>query len=104
MYFLSYHKVKQIRIPALFISGMADTLVPPRMMFELHNRCGSIRKQLLQVPSGTHNETWQIQGYYHSLAVFLQSCRLKNLRQEYDIKTDNVKIQSNSLWNNVQTI
>ncbi|KAJ8969473.1 hypothetical protein NQ317_015288 [Molorchus minor] len=102
--FLSNHKVKQLRVPTLFISGMADGLVPPRMMSELHNRCNSIRKQLLQIPSGTHNETWQIQGYYHSLAVFLQSCRLKNIRQEYDIKVGSEKVQGDSLWNNVQTI
>ncbi|KAJ8922354.1 hypothetical protein NQ315_004297 [Exocentrus adspersus] len=102
--FLSYHKVKRIRTPTLFISGMADTLVPPRMMSELHNRCSSIRKQLLQVPNGTHNETWQVQGYYHSLAVFFQSCRLKNI-QKYDIKTDNEKMQdAGSMWNNVHTI
>lgn len=73
--FLSLYKVTQLRIPTLFISGMADTLVPPRMMSELHNRCGSERKQLLQLPLGTHNETWTLQGYYHSLAMFLQNCR-----------------------------
>lgn len=102
--FSSYQKVKQLRIPTLFISGTADTLVPPRMMFELQNRCGSIRKQLLQIPNGTHNETWQVQGYYHSLAVFLQSCRLKNM-DRYDIKMDNGKTQNaDSIWNSVQTI
>ncbi|XP_019865001.1 protein ABHD13 [Aethina tumida] len=76
--FLSHLKVKQLRIPSLFISGLADTLVPSRMMAELHHRCGSFRKQLLQIPGGTHNETWQMQGYYHSLAVFLQNCRVQN--------------------------
>lgn len=58
---------------------MADTLVPPRMMNDLYSRCGSERKQLLQLPLGTHNETWTLQGYYHSLAVFLQNCRLQTI-------------------------
>lgn len=101
---MSYQKVKQLRIPTLFISGKADNLVPPRMMFELHNRCSSLRKQLLQIPGGTHNETWQVQGYYHSMAVFLQNCRLKNFRHECDSKSDDVHIDSNNLWNHVQTI
>lgn len=82
---------------------MDDSLVPPRMMQELHNRCDSIRKQLLQIPAGTHNETWQLQGYYRSMAVFLQSCRLDNsVHVSFDIK--NEKTTSNSIWSDVQTI
>ncbi|XP_023014030.2 abhydrolase domain containing 13-like protein Bem46 [Leptinotarsa decemlineata] len=103
--FVSYQKVKELRVPTLFISGLADTLVPPQMMKELHMSCSSSRKNLLQIPAGTHNETWQIQGYYRSLAVFLQSCRLENnIKKDFDIKVENEKTQSNSLWNNVQTI
>lgn len=85
-------------MPTLFISGMADTLVPPRMMSELHSRCGSIRKQLLQIPAGTHNETWSVQGYYHSLAVFLQNCRLNSV----DAVQCSVSIEKQ--WNGVQDI
>nr|CAI5850812.1 unnamed protein product [Callosobruchus analis] len=95
--FLSHQKVKQLRIPTLFISGLADILVPPRMMLELHNRCVSIRKQILQIPTGTHNETWQIQGYYHSIAVFLQNCRLKNI-SELDIKLSEVDALKNMMY------
>ncbi|CAG9840440.1 unnamed protein product [Diabrotica balteata] len=104
--FLSYQKVKSLRLPTLFISGMADSLVPPRMMQELHNRCNSIRKQLLQVPAGTHNETWQLQGYYRSMAVFLQSCRLDNISHSpnFDIKVSNANTKSESVWIDVQII
>lgn len=105
--FLSYQKVKNLQVPTLFITGKNDNLVPPVMMTELYNRCGSIRKQLLQVPGGTHNETWQVQGYYHSLAVFLQNCRLKENQQEFDIKCnseDRVHINSGNLWHSLQTI
>lgn len=41
---------------------MADTLVPPKMMSQLHARCGSTRKQLLQVNGGSHNDTWATTG------------------------------------------
>ncbi|KAG5898082.1 hypothetical protein JTB14_001786 [Gonioctena quinquepunctata] len=103
--FMSYQKVQQLRIPTLFVSGMADTLVPPQMMHELYNRCSSFRKQLLQVPAGTHNETWQIQGYYRSLAVFLQNCSLENsIKEDFDIKVEQEKTQNNCIWNNVQTV
>ncbi|KAK9887043.1 hypothetical protein WA026_019968 [Henosepilachna vigintioctopunctata] len=78
--FLSGKKVKNLSLPALFISGLADTLVPPRMMNELHSSCGSYTKQLLQLTTGTHNETWTLPGYYHSLAMFLQSCRIQNVK------------------------
>ncbi|CAH2012077.1 unnamed protein product [Acanthoscelides obtectus] len=99
--FLSYQKVKQLRIPTLFISGLADILVPPRMMLELYNRCGSIRKQILHIPAGTHNETWQIQGYYHSIAVFLQNCRLKSFAEsDKRCEADTLK----SMWTNVQDV
>lgn len=77
--FLSVHKVQHLRVPTLFVSGLADTLVPPRMMSELYSLCGSERKQLLQLPAGTHNETWTISGYYHSIAVFLHNCKLQKM-------------------------
>ncbi|XP_045461975.1 protein ABHD13 [Harmonia axyridis] len=83
--FLSLNKMKLSRVPTLFISGLADTLVPPRMMNELHGSCNSYVKQLLQFPAGTHNETWTLQGYYHSLAMFLQNCRIKNPKSNKDV-------------------
>lgn len=84
---------------------MNDNLVPPRMMTELYNRCGSLRKQIIQVPAGTHNETWQVQGYYHSLAVFFQNCRLKENHNKFDIKCNkNEHRNGDNLWNNIQTI
>lgn len=81
---------------------MADTLVPPRMMSELYTRCGSIRKQLLQIPSGTHNETWSVQGYYHSLAVFLQNCRLNSIDILKEAKECSIAVEKP--WNGVQDI
>lgn len=89
----------------MFISGTADTLVPPRMMSELHRACNSVRKQLLLVPDGTHNETWTVQGYYHSVAVFLQNCRIQG-RQEKDFsnKIDIGKFEAIGNFNKIQNV
>lgn len=102
--FDSLYKVPFLRVPTLFISGLADTLVPPQMMTELYSRCGSIRKQLLQIPAGTHNETWSLQGYYHSLAVFLQSCRMHKLESNYEGNKEECLIPVEKLWSNVQEV
>lgn len=85
-------------MPTLFISGLADTLVPPRMMVDLHNRCGSIRKQLLELQMGTHNETWTVKGYYHGLAIFLQSTRMQAIEKPCIGKEPTYG------WTDVQTI
>ncbi|XP_065160536.1 protein ABHD13 [Atheta coriaria] len=102
--FSSLYKVLHLRVPSLFISGLADMLVPPRMMTDLHSRCGSTRKQLLQLPSGTHNETWTLQGYYHSLAVFLQNCRLHKL--EHGVSSGSAPNTDALMdtWRNIKTI
>uniref|UniRef100_A0A1B6JLD1 Protein ABHD13 n=1 Tax=Homalodisca liturata TaxID=320908 RepID=A0A1B6JLD1_9HEMI len=71
--FMSKRKVSHIQVPTLFISGLSDALVPPDMMKELHTLCGSLQKQLLQVDSGTHNDTWVCPGYYANIANFLNS-------------------------------
>jgi fermentation-respiration switch protein FrsA (DUF1100 family) len=76
--FLSLCKMGSLMVPTVFVSGLADTLVPPRMMVELHQRCGSRHKQLVQFASGTHNETWTSPGYYHSLATFLQDACVRH--------------------------
>lgn len=72
------------------------------MMSELYSRCGSIRKQLLQIPAGTHNETWSVQGYYHSVAVFLQNCRLNSVDTIRQEKECSVMVEKQ--WNGVQDI
>ncbi|KAK9738540.1 Serine aminopeptidase, S33 [Popillia japonica] len=102
--FISLYKVIHLRIPTLFISGMADTLVPPRMMTELHNRCASSKKQLLKLNSGTHNETWTLPGYYHALAVFLQNCRIQVLenRRQYPLAEN--ETLHNSIWTHAENI
>lgn len=73
--FMSQWKVKSITVPTLFISGLSDNLVPSSMMSELHARCGSQHKQLVQIDGGTHNDTWICPGYYTNIANFLSSAQ-----------------------------
>ncbi|XP_017024041.1 protein ABHD13 [Drosophila kikkawai] len=69
-----YHSISKIgscSVPFLFISGLADTLVPPRMMRALYTQCGSDLKRLLEFPGGSHNDTWIVEGYYQAVGGFL---------------------------------
>lgn len=62
-------------VPTLFISGLADTFVPPRMMQELYKNCKSQYKKILPISGGTHNETWCQSGYYKNICSFLNELR-----------------------------
>ncbi|XP_032679931.1 protein ABHD13 [Odontomachus brunneus] len=73
--YLSILKVRSVIVPTLFISGLADTLVPPRMMQDLYKTCRSGHKQLFPVAGGTHNETWCQPGYYQHICAFLTELR-----------------------------
>lgn len=56
-------KIRKCSVPFLFISGLADNLVPPNMMRTLYTECGSQRKGILVFPGGSHNDTWIVDGY-----------------------------------------
>ncbi|KAJ8666870.1 hypothetical protein QAD02_008532 [Eretmocerus hayati] len=73
--FLSLSKVRSLGVPALFISGRQDKLVPPKMMDELYEACSSSFKRKIQIPDGTHNETWNKSGYYDQINTFLDEIR-----------------------------
>lgn len=73
--FLSLSKMKGLRIPALFISGLSDAVVPSTMMDSLYTQCASSLKVKLVFPHGTHNETWQCSGYYSAWKAFFDKIR-----------------------------
>lgn len=73
--YLSILKVRAVTVPTLFISGLADTLVPPRMMQDLYKNCRSTCKRILPVVGGTHNETWCQPNYYQNICTFLTELR-----------------------------
>lgn len=60
--FSSLHKIQFFAAPCLLVSGTEDKLVPPRMMRQLHARCGSVHKRLMPVPGGSHNDSWTVAG------------------------------------------
>ncbi|XP_014667443.1 PREDICTED: alpha/beta hydrolase domain-containing protein 13-like [Priapulus caudatus] len=69
-----YHsklKISKVKTPTLFISGLADHLVPPEMIRELYELSGSSIKRLLTFEGGTHNETWMSPDYYLKINNFL---------------------------------
>uniref|UniRef100_A0A1B6BZ41 Protein ABHD13 n=1 Tax=Clastoptera arizonana TaxID=38151 RepID=A0A1B6BZ41_9HEMI len=71
--YMSNWKVKSILVPTYFISGLSDNLVPSAMMTELHSKCASQHKQIIQIVGGTHNDTWTCPGYYGNIMKFLKS-------------------------------
>ncbi|OXU18633.1 hypothetical protein TSAR_014855 [Trichomalopsis sarcophagae] len=73
--YLTLNKVRSLSVPTLFISGRQDKLVPPKMMDELFEACGSSFKRKIQILDGTHNETWNKSGYYQQMLVFLEEIR-----------------------------
>lgn len=70
--FNSRWKGKRIATPSLFLSGSGDNLVPPSMMTELFNACGSDSKHLAKFPGGTHNETWSCRHYIATISYFFE--------------------------------
>lgn len=74
--FKSIEKIIRVLIPTLFISGLADAIIPPHMMQELYQASRSKMKQMAVFETGTHNETWQCNGYYRTINLFLDDVML----------------------------
>lgn len=88
--FNTRHMLKQLRIPTLFISGLADNLIPARMMMELYQTSGSPIKKIARFESGTHNDTWQCENYYETISKFLSEVLL--IQQENQQPFSDVKV------------
>lgn len=69
--FKSHRKACRITQPTLFLSGLADKLIPPQMMNDLYITCGAPIKKLARFPGGSHNETWTTPNYYQTINYFL---------------------------------
>nr|CAG4645679.1 EOG090X09ZU [Lynceus sp. MCZ IZ 141354] len=70
--FDSHSKIMRLHPPVVMIAGLKDQLVPPIMMNELFERCGSQSKCLLKIPGGDHNNSWSQPHYYRRLASAIQ--------------------------------
>ncbi|XP_022101505.1 protein ABHD13-like [Acanthaster planci] len=94
--YFSINKVKHIRTSTLFISGVEDELVPPRMMHELFQRCGTKNKQLIRFEGGTHNETWRCQGYFTVIREFLTQVTYRETQLIKDLPPGAQRVQDTS--------
>ncbi|KAK1167956.1 protein ABHD13-like [Acipenser oxyrinchus oxyrinchus] len=90
--FLSYKKIAQCRMPSLFISGLSDQLIPPVMMKQLYELSPSRTKRFAIFPDGTHNDTWQCQGYFTAIEQFIKELIKNNSHEETTIAMSNVTI------------
>ena len=48
--------IKEIKVPSLIIHGEADTLVPLENARDLYRHLGTKEKELLVIPTATHND------------------------------------------------
>lgn len=80
--FLSYRQVTQCRMPSLFVSGLSDQLIPPVMMKQLYELSPARTKRLAIFPEGTHNDTWQCQGYFAALEQFIKDLLKSHAHEE----------------------
>jgi len=79
----SLSKVDRIACPLLFVSGLADELVPAEMMQKLFdNAKTSTVKHMVRFPYGTHNETWCEGGYYQHILLFMKKLYLDKKENE----------------------
>lgn len=80
--FLSYRHVAHCRMPMLFVSGLSDQLIPPVMMKQLYELSPARTKRLAIFPEGTHNDTWQCQGYFAALEQFMKELLKSHAHEE----------------------
>lgn len=66
----SIDSAKNITVPALFLSGLSDETVPPRMMTALYDQCPSSVKRLARFESGNHKFTHNCDNYYETVSQF----------------------------------
>jgi len=88
----SIDKLKFVTMPGLFISGQADTMIPPKMMNQLFDKAACGHKRLLKLADGNHNNTWLCPGYFQFVSKFIQEI--------YAIKNSNLqnKPASSQVW------
>lgn len=73
--FDSANDIKRVTTPILFLSGTADTFIPPAHMVELHE----IAKEsnpfctFVRFPDGGHSDTSRKSGYFESIFDFIET-------------------------------
>ncbi|CAB1328927.1 unnamed protein product [Coregonus sp. 'balchen'] len=77
---------------SLFVSGLSDQLIPPVMMKQLYELSPAWTKRLAIFSEGTHNDTWQCQGYFAALEQFVKDLMNSHTREESVQSTASVTI------------
>jgi len=74
-------RIKEIFLPALIIHGERDSLVPMENAREIYRHLGSKEKELLVIPSATHNDIMLVgfKDYFKALQQFVE--RTDRIRQ-----------------------
>lgn len=67
-------RIKKIFLPALIIHGERDTLVPLENAREVYRHLGSKEKELLVIPSATHNDIMGVgfKDYFKAIRQFVE--------------------------------
>lgn len=78
----SIERVKDIKVPLLFLTGEQDEMIPPSHSSRLHKNAENsrLRRQVL-FPSGMHNDTWEKGGekYWTAWSQFFKDCTAKGV-------------------------
>lgn len=70
---VSKRRIRRIRTPILFLSGLRDSYIPPQMMRQMHELADSSRmREFVEFENGTHNRTWTMDGFYVAVASFME--------------------------------
>lgn len=78
----SKKRIGDLFIPLLFLSGLKDSYIPPRMMKQMHNMATkSSLKEFVEFQNGTHNRTWTSHGFYEAIASFMNRVEQRDSHQ-----------------------
>ncbi len=67
-------RIKKIFIPTLIIHGEQDSLVPLENAREIYRHLGAVEKELLVIPSATHNDIMLVgfKDYFKAIRKFVE--------------------------------
>lgn len=78
----SSDRIRDLKVPFLFLSGQQDEIVPARNMRTLYDAAVTSKSRTLSLfPNGTHNDTWEKGGeqYWLSLCEFVEKWAVQAL-------------------------
>lgn len=107
----SKERIKQLKVPILFLMSAKDELIPIEQMHELYAKSENAKfKSKFVIKDGTHNESWIKAGrkYFVKFAKFLKKCgaNLSNISlslESYLDEEDDYEENSDKENNNFET-